>query len=815
MLSDSDVQGLFRELDNPWSWHWKVEHGFFVKKAEPIESMHVHDILEGLDKSSEPGAREQAQLIRKYLVALHQRFVSQGHREAAGAVGLLNQSETKPEDSGAGFSAVDLPLDEYTDLSYKGLVFPEAVDFALSSGGVLESAREVAVYRMAKGASDLIYYYSTRTAAIYFKEGNEYFVCFDDDPLYNILLLRAEEGKSAGDRWLVSRSDPLISGAISRAKSSGRVVRVTNGQERGDAVFVAKAIIGNKAEEYDTFLKNAKGRPLRVWTLNNNNCRIIEKEKALIRFVGFGVDIDYDYLGAVDRLDIIWRAGGVQKISTGNRGPLVPYVGLRCFIKLGKGDDVSGMLSYFGDIEKGISGKKKSLFYGGLYSVMQSINSVEDIDSYVLFFKKHAGHEKWFKRPLLVKYAFEIFKNDKEEQQTSLLERMSGRRKSNFKMKFLRKAYEQQFNDEISEEDIENSPSSSIVKIIEGAGISQQDIVRARAAINTTKKGLYFPLNKTYYKQSAKGIKVEKMALDIVKQAVLDVISITATPTTRWQEKHDKAKERIAQLLSNPAKAQELAYFFQSCINQLNYYKFISSQHKKLQSQADKETIVETITVIKNAAQQNKNKAVTEQQYNQKMEPLNDILTMLKSQTDDTATEVNGVTIKTQKPSITDLVDYDTTNCCALFPYNNKDGAIGYLEDEHIILLQYFTTGKKGLLTIYGAIICALCEDNSGNTILLVDSAEGDENWLKAMKNWQATYHNCIKELAKDAKAKAVFYGNNAGNTVPKKFLEYIKEKIPPPNNPLNLKKKNPTPRYLESLSNGWSGTAKGYYEEV
>jgi hypothetical protein len=303
------------------------------------------------------------------------------------------------------------------------------------------------------------------------------------------------------------------------------------------------------------------------------------------------------------------------------------------------------------------------------------------------------------------------------------------------------------------------------------------------------------------------------MADDIIKQAILDIISVTATPQNRWSQRHDEAKARLTTLLNNPTKAQDLINFFQSSINQGTYYKEISADHQRLKGNVDKSTMINAIDAIRNAAERNKYPAITKEQYERKMEPLSDILTMLKSQTDDTATEVQGVLIKTQAPAITDLVDYDTVHCCALFPYNNEDGITGYLEDEHIILLQYFTTGKRGLLTIYGAIICALCDDDKGNTILLVDSAEGDENWLNAMKNWQEVYRDCIKALAKDAGCTGVIYGKNAGNTVPKEFLKYLDTKLQLTT--IQLKKKNNAKRYLETFKNDWSGQAKGYYEKI
>ena len=807
--SKIDLDLLYREIADPASWHWKVDvkTGWFAHHPESAEGVHVRAVLDGLRAT---GNEAEAIRLVTALESVRAVFSNDGHKEAADAISLvLEQARIVATEN--GFSVPDLPEDVYTKKYEEDLTFPGGLAFALSQGGLLQSAREAVVHRLRVGKSDLAFYYLTRTAAIYFRENGQTFVAFDDDPEENILLVRTEEGRNAGSNWLVDVRDPLIANAIVRAKATHRVAPVTGENVRTD-VGVCTAMIGDVTEKYVSFIEKHRGKKLQMYVLETDRCKNVTENTVLIRCVLVGV-VYYSDLSANDYFANVGRARGVQKISTGNGGSLVPYVGLLLNQRNpGLFSSVPELLSFFNGIERRLSHDTVGSFYGGLGVVLDQIHTREDIERFLVFFQNYGHHKEWVKRPLLLKYAFETFCHD-QERSSGLLDRLRSRREARFKLSFLRRAFAERYHDTITDEELTTAPSSSLFKMVEGADISPEEIAQARAAIVANKKSTHFPLNKIYYQQSARGTKIERMALDSVRQAVLDVISVTATVPGRWQARHDEAKARVASFLNNPAKAQELINFFQSAINQGSYFKEIATHHKKIQGAAAKDDIIAAVAAIRSAAERSKYDTIKDEQYRQKMEPLNDILTMLKSQTDDTATEVRGVLIKTQTPSITDLVDYDTVHCCALFPYHNEDGILGYLEDEHSILLQYFTTGKRGLLTIYGVIICVLCEDDVGNTVLLVDSAEGDENWLKAMKHWQATYHDCIKQLAKDSGANGVFYGNNAGNTVPKEFLKYLSEQLPLKT--IALRKKNDAKRYLETFSNGHSGSATGYYEPV
>jgi len=823
-ISHEDLERAMQALINlslaeaydPKSWHWIIDKrtGFFKHKHQPKnrEIQHIRFVREKLSPEKELLLDEALRV----LAAAWREIKQDDCQKAVRAIDVfLGENGVRRTDQ--GFHVPDLPLDAYTERSDENLQFPQIVSFGLSQGGVVQSAREAVVLCLAN-MHDLMYGYLTRTAAIYYRKNDRILVAFDDDPFDNILLTATKEGYDAGGEWFVDIG--RVAAAIARAEKAGRVIGVTIENKRPDPLEFGRCILGDKTEQYDHFLQHHLGRKLRGQALSSSFG--VSETRVLIRCVRIGNSYVDDLIASCDLSDGS-RARWVQKISAGNGDPLLPYMGLLLFKDLGlyRGEsDAAALLSFFEPLERQFKPELRRWFYGGLGIVRPMIKSTKDIEQFAAFFKQYGHHTEWFKRPILLRYAFEVFLHD-QAHPTGLLDRLRSRRDEKFKLAFLRRAYEQRFHYAITDEELLTLPSSSLMKMIEcdtGNGydhyaITAETVHHIHEVIKTTKKGAHFPLNKVYYRQSAKGVKIERMALEVVRQAVLDIISITATPVSRWQQRHDEAKQRVAAVLNNPAKADDLINFFRSCIDQGNYFKQISKEFTALKAGADKAIIVNALQAIKMAARSSKHERVADQLYEEKMEPLNDILTMLKAQTDDTASEVQGVIIKTQTPSITDLVDYDTVHCCALYPYDNDEGIDGYMEDEHIILLQYFTTGKRGLLTIYGVIICALCEDENGNNVLLVDSAEGDENWLKAMRHWEETYRDCIKKLAKDSGCVGVFYGKNAGNTVPKKFLNHLSGELSVTT--MALRKKNPAGRYLESFRLGSSGTPEGYYEPV
>jgi hypothetical protein len=280
-----------------------------------------------------------------------------------------------------GFSAYDPLIEGYTVMSSENLALPGCIDFALSNGGLLQSAREAVNYRMMKGKSDFAFYYNTRTAAIYYRENNQYFVAFDDSIFDNILLLRAKEGYDARDNWLVNANDPLVKNAILRAKSAGRTIMVTNENTRANSLAVAKCIIGNKADAYGAFVKKHLNNELKSYVLVNSDCRNVTDGRVLIRLVGLGGV----GLGANCRCDYDGRSRGVQKISIGNRGWLVPYIGSIIFQQLGlirslDGSGVTAVFAFFDEREKKLLNSKAiSVFYSSLAATRKYIKKEEDL----------------------------------------------------------------------------------------------------------------------------------------------------------------------------------------------------------------------------------------------------------------------------------------------------------------------------------------------------------------------------------------------------------------------------------------------------
>jgi hypothetical protein len=199
----------------------------------------------------------------------------------------------------------------FTDSSREDLTFPQAVAFAQIRSSVLQSARDAAALRIAaQGANDNNLYQATRTMALYLKDDHGYRVAFDDsnNPAENILLARAQEGydahKTTG-KWLVSKQDPLIKGALHRAATAGRVIPVPLEHEvrlatvprdsisaYGASNFVRATIGDDLAERYAAFLTN-KGYESGVeWFLTPSDLQQLGVDDQLveIRHVGVGGD---------------------------------------------------------------------------------------------------------------------------------------------------------------------------------------------------------------------------------------------------------------------------------------------------------------------------------------------------------------------------------------------------------------------------------------------------------------------------------------------------------------------------------------------
>jgi hypothetical protein len=637
---------------------------------------------------------------------------------------------------------------------------------------------------------------------------------------------------------------------------------VTSENSRADSLAVAKCMIGNKAEAYGNFIKKHLSRELKCYVLDNGDCKNVSDGRVLIRLVGLVYDCDYD-LDAGNRCVSDWRSRGVQKISSGNKGILVPYIGLIIFQQLGfvknidDNNGINGVLAYFQPVEQKLPGKEmKNLLYGGLGSVLGFIRAKDDLDNFVQslinmikrkinhlndFFamipklRKYdvdlksdefemladdfSRHPKTLNNPIKLLYWLELRRSNAINSSMGLRERLKLRKESNFKEFFLKNFFKQRYGEDI---DVSGLPFNTLMRMFE---CEKSDtnmrflVTKALIIINRSHKA--FPTNKTYYYQTTKGITIQSATPEMAQQTLLNMISITLTKPSRWSSQHDQAVSQVNILVNNKKKIDDLINFSRSCINQGAAFNIIKSVFEDLKSRKQsKEELLKSIERYFQAIINSKYNQIDQTLLQRKIEPLNDILVMLKSQLQEKETG-SAVAIISQKPRITDLMDSDTTHCCAFLPYFNREGAMGYIEDNYIGLLQYFVmTGKKKLSTIYGVIIFAICEDKDHNTVLLIDSAEGDENMLKIMKNWQETYHECIRKLAKDIDAKKIVYGKNAGNTVPQEFLEYVSQKTDPTDNEgfYLVKKGTLTLPYLESFSKqnyAGKGNVTGYIEQV
>jgi hypothetical protein len=211
----------------------------------------------------------------------------------------------------------------FSESSQKLLRLPDAVDFCKKKGGVLQSAREAVAMRIAMNGEDFANEYQmTRTAAIYFKQGNDFFVAFNDDPVENILLTQSakEDEIHLNFNPLVQKRG-LLKAMIDRAEKNDHVVPANGDLElRLDGMYeknkAVQAILGDIAPLYSAWLQQYGIKNGYVRTLSAANCEDlgVTSRKAEIRRVGSG-GADIDVLLAVGRCVSIGFARRVRKKS--------------------------------------------------------------------------------------------------------------------------------------------------------------------------------------------------------------------------------------------------------------------------------------------------------------------------------------------------------------------------------------------------------------------------------------------------------------------------------------------------------------------
>jgi hypothetical protein len=241
--------------------------------------------------------------------------------------------------------AIDLPgFDHltFTESSKGYLTLPPSVQFAQERDAVLQSAREAWAFRISSdGTLESDKYQSTRTAALGVKIGGKYYIAIDDsdDPAQNILLARAQEGNDSHatqSKWLVPKSDPLITSMLDRAQHAGRIFpaleQTLKLSTKGTLVSaygahpITRALLGKDlTESVATYLRNHNHKNGYVWTLSPQQLDQlgVNNDHVEVRRVGVG-GVDYvsgSVLGAGDRCNGGGRARGVaRKNSTGNKG---------------------------------------------------------------------------------------------------------------------------------------------------------------------------------------------------------------------------------------------------------------------------------------------------------------------------------------------------------------------------------------------------------------------------------------------------------------------------------------------------------------
>ncbi len=231
----------------------------------------------------------------------------------------------------------------FTASSSDYLAWPAAVAFAREQNSVLQSAREVAAFRIeAKGHDSADEYQTTRTVVAYFHDGNAWHAAVDDiaDPEQNIVLARAQEGYDAHSKqntWSLPKTDAHVRGLLERAGKTGRIYAVNDHsplklvtlQIDGKSAFGQDAgiqtILGDTSEDYAAFLTERKRNAGYLYHLTPKTLETLDpsKEKAEIRLVGLGGVDDYDLndVNAYNRCDYYGRARGVRSVPAKRDAP--------------------------------------------------------------------------------------------------------------------------------------------------------------------------------------------------------------------------------------------------------------------------------------------------------------------------------------------------------------------------------------------------------------------------------------------------------------------------------------------------------------
>src|SRR3989344_5579689 len=316
----------------------------------------------------------------------------------------------------------------------------------------------------------------------------------------------------------------------------------------------------------------------------------------------------------------------------------------------------------------------------------------------------------------------------------------------------------------------------------------------------------HFPLGKVYGEVSVSGI----AELSDPVELTMILVSVLLTPAKSEnvpiiERLRDK---RYVRFLRNVAKAKSVfdmnklevarKYVLTSNLNTRKIFNDIKDDFERVKESGDKDAAERIIKYFEE---------IVKKGHEGKIEPLSDIVMGIKSLFNESF-KFNRVVAKMQSGVVTDLFDSNNTMCCAFYPDGaNKSASIGYLEDPYIGLLQLKAAQKEFLkkpyeIEIIGVAILALCEDEGGRRVLLVDSVEGDTNYLNVMKEsqWKGLFYNSILQIAKDTEPAYILFNASISNTTPERFNAFLEEQGLQKAKILLKKLGTPKGRYIESF---------------
>ncbi len=298
-----------------------------------------------------------------------------------------------------------------------------------------------------------------------------------------------------------------------------------------------------------------------------------------------------------------------------------------------------------------------------------------------------------------------------------------------------------------------------------------------------------FPLGKIYAVERASPV---KSADSVLLTYILTKLLLTPAPYTQ-----QTFQKWLAEARANPAlatRAQQLVQAYGKAMIMFEPAKIVGAREyakgwdrKKMFADIKKD--YELLQKGDAAAAQRVLKYfsdIAKQHPSAKIEPLSDILAGISSLFRG-ITPYTHVILKMQSGVISDILDNRTTMCCAFYPSGeNRFASLRYLHDLDIGLLQLKTAiQKNGTFeeqNIIGVVILVLCIDmgleNKGDTVLLVDSAEGHGDYLNSLgERWKTMYYDAIVQVAKDINAKYILFNKEVDNTTPTRFNQFLKEK--------------------------------------